>query len=72
MCETLHLLGLVDRKYLEDERVFSYTARPALLRLAYEAKCFFHGLRENKEKGFITRKHLLALRKAFERKEKLD
>jgi hypothetical protein len=72
MCETLHLLGLVDRKYLEDEGVFSYTARPALLRLVYEAKGFFYGLRENKERGFITRKHLLAWRNAFKRKDDFE
>jgi hypothetical protein len=55
MCKTSDLLGLVDRRYLRDEGLLSYTARPKLLRLAYESKGFFNGLREFKERGFITR-----------------
>ena len=72
MLETLNLLGLVDRKYLRDEGIFSYTATPTLLRLACESKGFFNGLREFKERGFITRKDLLALRKAFKRKHDFE
>jgi hypothetical protein len=72
MCATLRMLGLVDREFIKGEGVFSYTATPTLLRLAYESKHFFDGLREFKECGFITRQDFLALRRAFKRKDDFE
>jgi hypothetical protein len=71
MCETLRMLGLVDRHLLRDEGVFSYTARPNLLRLAYGSDKFFRSLREFKKRGLITKEDLRALRSSFKRTDGL-